>query len=180
MNVTEYSQRLADAHPEVKWPCVGADLVFDFEATKMPRGSSLMLGSLVHDYLPAFIEGDYVPEAYADTCAVIYDILYQMGMDEVESEEVVNGVGLSGRIDMHGIDVRGRHWVVEVKCSQGLYLPPPSRREIFQMVSYAKLLDQTIPPGLICLRVNLRTRKVGVYRIYEYKNWLDLISDEAA
>lgn len=180
MNVTAFSTTLAAMNPKVKWPSIYADEIFNFYSSKRVRGAPVEVGISLHNYFDDYSKNRFIPHAYYEVCASIVDVLADLGMEEVECEESVSIHGLEGRLDMHGIDLNGRHWVIEIKTTQGAYLKAPSSREIFQLALYAKMLDLETLPSLMCLRVNLQTQKIGVYRSYDCREWVDLVRGVAA
>lgn len=181
MNVTDFSKSLAKTYPKLQWPSIGADRLFSFSPDeRCPRGDPVQLGLNLHKFLRRYAEEKSVPKDYEYICESIMDIFYELGIEDVEFEEAVEGLGLKGRADIIAIDHRQRRWVIEIKTTQSGHLEPPTASEIFQMATYTKLANIGEDPRIMCLRVNLRTRMVGVFLCYDAKKWVNMVESAVA
>ena len=166
MTVTETAKIIAASHPALAWPAVFPDQLYDFDAKQFPRGESITAGERFHTNMEHYWANEFVEPRDEYVCSVVSDILLDLGLEEIESEQSVFSGGLSGRVDLHGIHKNGRHWVIEIKTTQGDEVLQPRPQELCQLALYAKLLSLE-NPVLACLRINLRTQKIAVYHMYD-------------
>lgn len=163
MNVTSAARALAE-NPSLTWPGLLPQRVYNLKVPRIASGSSLAVGEQLHAQLHLYWRGAWIDPDYYYTCVGIEDILSDLGLKRanLKTELPVSGGGIRGQVDICGSLINGRSAVVEIKSTQGEYGLPPSPREVCQLGLYASLLKYNTPT-LICLRVNLRLRKISAF-----------------
>ena len=166
MTVTETAKILAATNPTLAWAGVYPDQIYDYDSKRFTPGESMAAGDRFHRNMERYLDDQWVEPNHNYICSVVTEILIDLGLEEIESERSVSKGDLSGRVDLHGIHKNGRHWVLEIKTTQGAEVLQPRPQELCQLALYAKLLSLE-NPVLACLRINLRTQKIAVYHMYD-------------
>jgi hypothetical protein len=175
MTVTEKAKILAATHPALAWNGVYPDQIYDYDAKRLPPGESMAAGDRFHRNMERYWDDQWVNPSDEYVCSVVTDILLDLGIEQIESECPVSNGKLSGRVDLLGIHKNGRHWVIEIKTTQGAEVLPPRPQELCQLALYASLLKLN-NPALACLRINLRTQKIAVFHMYDCQEVLGLVA----
>jgi hypothetical protein len=161
---------------EIVWPRRCADRIYNFDDIGIPRGESIDVGDAFHRNFSRFLKDQWVPKEYLSTCIALGLVIDDLGVEHYESEGTVASENLAGQCDLHGLDRLGRHWVFEIKTTQGDYIFPPRPSEIIQMSLYASLL-KVEDPIVACIRLNLKTRKIGVFVSRETQKLVQMASE---
>jgi len=173
MRVTTLAKQIAQSSTEIAWPHMHANHVYDYAGTGMFNGDSMKVGEELHKHLELYLNGRFVPQREREVCSVIVEILLELGLDDIETECAVQYGSVRGKVDLYGTHANGRSWVIEVKTTQGSHIEEPRAQELMQLALYARML-QFKNPLLACIRVNLRTMKVGVYLTTKTAPYLDI------
>lgn len=174
MNVTKFSKQLS--HSEwATWRSDLPDAVYNFRMGRSKFETPLQAGDNFHSAFNRFISGGNMALPYNAPCLAVEDALADFGVVEVDSEVPVQRSGLSGQIDIVGRDDSGRPVLTELKTTLGPYALKPRPSEVIQLGTYA-LLQGSINPKLMWIRVGLRATCVSVFVMDDTKKLINSIS----
>ena len=165
MDATSAAKQLAQRTPDLDWPEVLPQCLYNLNVPALPSGSaSIELGERFHENMEKHLNGGWVAKEHYYACSAVGEILSDLNVERksLKTELVLNSNGITGRADIVGKDLTGRDCVVEIKTTQGNFALRPEPHELAQLAFYADMLKFELP-RLICLRVNFRLGKVAVF-----------------
>lgn len=139
-------------------------LSYRYQARNHYPKSSLSSGIRLHSAFADYAQGQWVDPEFYYACAAVEEALAELAVVEVHSEVELSKNGINGVTDLHGTLQSGRPVVVELKSTLGEYSLAPAMEEVFQMATYAYLLDYE-NPLLLCVRVALRMQSINVFKV---------------
>ena len=164
MKATLAAKDISLRTPELVWPEVLPQRLYDLSVPKLPTGRPIELGEDFHGNLEKHLGGSWISKEHYYACSAVGEILDDLNIQRksLRTEQVLKSDAISGRADIVGKDRFGRDCVVEIKTTLGNFALAPQSCEFAQMAIYADLLGFEIP-RLICIRVNLRLGKAAVF-----------------